>query len=70
MLLKSKLTGKEEKCDVIIVNMTSSKKITPNAVGIPDFQFQANPIIELTVVVVESICYELGEELWWKAWFV
>ena len=67
MILRNKVTGKEEKRDVIIFNMNAARKIMPSSAGIQDLPFQKNPVTELTVAVAEPICYELGKETWWKS---
>ena len=52
---------------VTILNINASRQILPNIIAAPALQMQANPMTELSVAILEPMCYDLGFESWWKS---
>ena len=51
---------------VVILNVNEYRKILASKSTLPALQMQSNPMTELSVAILEPLCYELGLETWWK----
>ena len=67
MRLLNKKECRTETRDVIIFNINASRKILPKMGALPALQMQANPVTELSVAILEPMCYDQGLESWWKS---
>ena len=62
MCLYNKKECRTETRMVTILNINASRKILPRISAVPALRMEANPTTELTVAVMEPMCYDLGLE--------
>ena len=67
MCLYNKKECRTETRMVSILNINASRKILPRISAALALRMEANPITELSVAIVEPMCYDLGLESWWKS---
>ena len=67
MCLYSTKECKTETKMVTILNISASRKILPRMGAVPALQMQANLVTELSVAILEPMCYDMGLESWWKS---
>ena len=66
MCLYNKKECKTETRQVVILNMDASRKILPRMSARLALEMQTNLVAELSVAILEQLCYDLGIESWWK----
>ena len=69
MCLFNRKECRKETRTATILNMNASRKILPRICAVPTLLMQANPVTELSVSILEPMCYDLGLESWCKSVF-